>query len=128
MNRTSLVIGAAIQLGLLCVVTVPAGTAGNIYEVDYESQADVKVAIVDYESQADLCVWVAEYESQARDHDEIWYYVKYESQADAKVFRVRYESQADVKVFFVKYESQAGWRRPSPFQGRLGAPPSEGAE
>ena len=43
--------------------------AQQVYSVDYESQADVKVFVVDYESQADLLVYKVKYSSQAGDND-----------------------------------------------------------
>jgi len=116
MFKTVRLVAAGLALGVAASLSAWAGT---IFEVKYESQADVKVAVVEYESQADLCVYVVDYESQARDDDGLWFYVPYESQADAKIYFVKYASQADVKVFFVKYQSQAGWKRSNPFHGRL---------
>jgi len=84
-------------------------TAQKVFEVEYESQADLKIYVVEYESQCDLKVFFVEYESQAK-KDGLWYVVKYESQTHYKIFFVEYESQADLKIYFVPYESQAGWR------------------
>jgi hypothetical protein len=92
-------------------------TAGNIHEVKYANQADVKVFRVKYENQADLCVYVAEYANQAEGKDEIWHYVEYANQADAKIFFVEYENQSDLKVYFVKYQNQAKWRKSNRFRG-----------
>lgn len=87
--------------------------AQQVYSVDYESQADVKVFVVNYESQADLLVYKVKYSSQAGDNDGKWFFVDYESQAKKSIFFVKYESQADLKIFFVEYESQAGWKNSS---------------
>lgn len=62
--------------------------AGNVHEVKYANQADVKIFRVKYENQADLCVYVAEY-----------------------------ANQADLKVYFVKYQNQAKWKESSRFRG-----------
>jgi hypothetical protein len=80
----------------------------KVFEVKYESRADLKVFVVDYESRADLCVYVVDYESRA-DKPGLWYWVDYESRADKKIFFVEYESRADLKIFYVEYESRAGW-------------------
>jgi hypothetical protein len=93
--------------------------AGNVYVVQYASQADLKVYIVNYESQADITVKVVKYQSQARGKDALWYFVKYASQADIKIFFVKYASQADLKIKYVEYESQARWRKQHAFRGRL---------
>jgi capsular polysaccharide biosynthesis protein len=74
---------AFFALAMVFVVT-PA-VAGDIYVVDYEYQADVKVYVVDYEYQADLNVFYVDYEYQAAGKDELWYVVDYEYQADVKV-------------------------------------------
>lgn len=87
--------------------------AQQVYSVDYESQADVKVFVVQYESQADLKVYKVKYSSQAGDNDGKWFFTDYESQAKKTVYFVKYESQADLKIFFVEYESQAGWKNSS---------------
>lgn len=95
----------------LCIILMLSSTlnAQKVYNVDYESQADVKVYAVKYESQCDLTVYFVDYESQA-DEDGLWYWVDYESQADVNLYFVDYESQADLKIYYVEYESQAGWR------------------
>ena len=107
-------------VGVLLIVVSCAGSAafaGNIAEVKYANQADVKIYRVKYENQADLCVYVAEYSNQAKDKDEVWHYVEYENQASAKIFFVKYENQADVNVYFVKYQNQAKWKTSSRFRG-----------
>lgn len=91
--------------------------AGNIFEVKYANQADVKIFRVEYENQADLSVYVAEYANQATDKDEVWHYVEYSNQADAKIFFVKYANQADLKVYFVDYQNQAKWRKSSRYRG-----------
>ena len=80
------------------VVTMLIGTCGTaqaqtMYEVQYESQADIKLYEVDYRSQA----------KESKNH---WYWVDYPSQAKYKVYWVRYRSQADRLVYKVKYPSQ----------------------
>ena len=54
-----------ILLALAAVFAAVPAAAGNIYVVDYEYQADVKVYVVDYAYQADLNVYYVEYEYQA---------------------------------------------------------------
>jgi hypothetical protein len=56
-------------------------SAQKVYQVKYESQADIKI-----------------------------FPVKYEAQADIKIYFVEYESQTDLKIYYVDYESQAGWK------------------
>lgn len=51
-------------LVMLATTILISCSATKVYQVDYQSQADVKVYAVDYESQADLVVWVADYQSQ----------------------------------------------------------------
>lgn len=86
--------------------------AQKVYEVKYESQADIKVYVVKYKSQCDLKVYKVEYKSQVNKVG-LWYPVTYESQADYKLYFVEYESQADLKIFYVKYKSQSGWKNKS---------------
>lgn len=100
---------------ITCVVIlfgILTTSAQLVYEVDYPSQADIKVYVVKYESQCDLKVFFVEYESQV-DTDGLWYYVKYPNQANLKIYFVEYESQADLKIYYVDYETQAGWKNPN---------------
>ncbi len=55
---------ALLAFGLLFFGTGQAFSQ-EVYSVNYESQADVKVFVVDYESQADLKVYKVAYSSQA---------------------------------------------------------------
>ncbi len=102
---------------LLALLTPRSLRAGNICEVKYANQADVKIFRVKYENQADLCVYVADHSNEAKDKDEVWYYVEYANQANAKIFFVKYENQADLKVFFVKYKNQAKWKKSNACRG-----------
>lgn len=79
----------------------------QVYSVNYQSEADVKVFVVDYESECDLNA------SNARGNEGHWYFEDYASQADKKIYFVKYASDADLKIFFVDYRSQAGWRNKS---------------
>jgi hypothetical protein len=103
-------------IAFLALAASPA-RGGNIFEVKYQNQADVKIFRVEYENQADLCVYVAEYANQAKGEDAIWHYVEYANQADAKIFFVEYANQADLKVYFVKYQNQAKWKKSNKFRG-----------
>jgi hypothetical protein len=87
--------------------------AQKVYEVSYESRADVSVYVCDYESQADLLVYKEKYESAAKGNEGNWFFARYESLADFSIFFVDYESRADLKIFYVDYESRAGWRNSS---------------
>ena len=42
-----------------------SGYSQAVYNVEYSSQADVKVYVVEYQSQADLLVYKVDYKSQA---------------------------------------------------------------
>lgn len=93
--------------------------AGNIYEVKYDYQADVKVKVVDYDYQADLLVYITDYDYQATGKDQYWFFTKYDYQADTKVYFVDYDYQADVKIFYVKYDYQAKWNNSNKYTGRF---------
>ena len=94
-----------VAICLLLAHCNPA-TAQTVYEVKYESQADLKVFEVKYPSQADIKYFIVPYKSQASEQRHHWYYVQYPSQAKLKIYWVRYESQADRKVYRVQYASQ----------------------
>jgi len=94
---------ACILLQLVTCQTAPAQT---MYEVQYESQADIKLYEVDYPSQADIKYYEVEYRSQANEQRNHWYWTEYSSQAKYKVYWVRYKAQADKLVYRVRYPSQ----------------------
>ncbi|MBI2841437.1 MAG: hypothetical protein HYX75_24230 [Acidobacteria bacterium] len=108
-----------ILTAVVLLATCPGALAIDVHEVQYASQADIKIFEVKYESQADLCVYVENYASTAGDNEELWHYVDYAGQADTKIYKVKYQSRADLAVFLVKYRSRAGWKRASSFQGKL---------
>ena len=64
---------------------------------------------VDYENQADLKVFVVKYENQSIGNDGKWFFTEYANQAKKKIYFVKYENQSDLKIYFVDYSNQAGW-------------------
>ena len=94
---------ACILLQLVTCQTAPAQT---MYEVQYESQADIKLYEVAYPSQADIKYYEVEYRSQANEQRNHWYWTEYSSQAKYRVYWVRYKAQADKLVYRVDYPSQ----------------------
>ena len=105
-------IGIIVTTIIMLLVTCQPAQAQRAYEVQYESQATVKLYKVKYESQANYKYWIAPYISQAMCLDSKcllhhWFYVKYPSQAELKIWWVKYPSQADYLVYEVKYPSQA---------------------
>ena len=80
--------------------------ATNVYVVDYEYQADLKVFVVEHKYQAELLIYKTEYKYQA-DKFNLWYFVEHEYQADLKIFFTEYSYQADLKVYFVDHKYQA---------------------
>ncbi len=85
----------------------------KVFEVKYESHADVTVKVVDYESHADLLVYKVDYESEAQGNKGKWHFVDYESNADFSVYFTEYDSHADLKIYYVNYNSRAKWRNTS---------------
>lgn len=73
------------------------------------SKADANVFEVPFETQADLC-WYERPHRQQAEGDAQWSFVDFEDDATFKIFRVKYATQADLKTFKVKYPEQAGWR------------------
>ena len=63
-----------------------SGYSQAVYNVEYSSQADVKVYVVEYQSQADLLVYKVDYKSQADGNKGLWFFTDYASQADKTIF------------------------------------------
>ena len=81
-------------------------TAQTMYEVKYQTQADLLVYEVQYPEQADIRYWIAPYQSQANETKHHWYWVQYQSQADYTIYWVKYRSQADRLVHQVQYPTE----------------------
>ncbi len=107
------------QVFMILAAATAAAVAGNVYECDYEYQADLNIFIVDYEYQADISVFVVDYEYQSDGEDALWFFVDYEYQSDIDIYYVDYEYQADLCVYFVEYEYQAGWDGDNKWKMRL---------
>ena len=73
------------------------------------SKADASVFEVPFETQADLCWHEVHYPQQA-EGDALWCFVQYDEQASFRVFRVKHEKQAALKIFKVPFANKAGWR------------------
>jgi hypothetical protein len=50
---------------IISILFTVSGYTQKVFQVKYESQADIKVFFVKYESQADLKVYYVNYQSQA---------------------------------------------------------------
>lgn len=92
---------------------VVSANAQNIYPVDKESQADVKLFVVNNERIADICVYDVNSVNQNERDNGKWHFVCCENDAQKKVYFVENEKQADIKVYFVNTENQAGWKNNS---------------
>ena len=99
-------IGIILTVIALLIVGCQTATAQTMFEVQYESQADIKLYEVDYPSQADMLYYEVEYRSQVNEKKNHWYWTNYISQAKYRVWWAKYPSQADRKVYKVRYPSQ----------------------
>ena len=70
---------------LLQLVTCQPAPAQTMYEVQYESEADIKLYEVAYSSQADIKYYVVDYKSQANEQRNHWYWTDYPSEAKYRV-------------------------------------------
>ena len=99
-------IGIIVTTIIMLMIGCQTATAQTMYEVKYESQADIKLYEVDYPAQADIKYFIVQYKSQANEQRHHWYWCQYPSQAKYRVYWVKYRSQADKLVYKVKYPSQ----------------------
>ena len=51
--------------------------AQNIFSVEYENQADLKVFVVKHENQSDLKVFKVKYKNQSVGNDGKWFFTEY---------------------------------------------------
>ena len=99
-------VGMILTVIVMLIVGCQTAQAQTMFEVQYESQADIRLYEVGYPSQADMLYYEVEYRSQVNEKKNHWYWVKYTSQAKYRVWWAKYPSQADRKVYKVKYPSQ----------------------
>ncbi|MDF0715663.1 DUF6150 family protein [Muricauda sp. 334s03] len=84
--------------------------AQQVYEVNQEYKADVKIFRVDQEYKADLLVYVVDREYKAIDNVGLWYFTDFEYKSDFTIYYVNQEYKADLKIFFVDQEYKSTWR------------------
>ena len=96
---------------LLCCFT--GLQAQTVFNVNYKSDAKVKVYVANYKSDADLVVYKCKYKSDATGNDGLWFFTDYKSDAKFPIFFCDYKSDADLVIFFSEYKSDAGWKNSS---------------
>ena len=97
---------AGIVMIIIQLLTCQTATAQTMFEVKYQTQADVRLWKAKHRSQADFTYWIAPYRSQANRQFNHWYIVDYPSQAEVKFIWVTHRSQATHVVWQEKYGSQ----------------------
>ena len=68
-------VGIVVTTMIMLLVQCGTAVAQTMYEVQYESQADIKLYEVDYPSQADIKYFIVEYKSQVNESKNHWYWV-----------------------------------------------------
>ena len=97
---------AAIVMIIIQLLTCQTAPAQTMYEVQYKTQADVRLWKSKHRSQADFTYWIAPYRSQANRQFNHWYIVDYPSQAQVRFIWVTHRSEATHVVWQEKYASQ----------------------
>lgn len=94
----------------IIIFTALSTQAQNVYSVDAEYKANVKVFVVDAEYKADLLVYKVDAEYKAAGNGGKWFFTDAEYKAKKNVFFVDAEYKSDLKIYFVDAEYKASWK------------------